>query len=92
MFVNLHTLPAGQHMYTLFLTTDPEGTPGDDLIVEEVDFVAPSNWSLAGVARKARKDGALDDYAPDARVVAVVDQSTGDVVQDLDGDLAEDLG
>lgn len=43
MFMNLDTLPAGKSLYTVHVTTDPEGTPRAQMGADEVDVVARSS-------------------------------------------------
>lgn len=96
MFVNLHTLPTGKSMYTAYVTTDPEGTPRDEMGADEVDIIAPSGvtWGTV-VSMGTIHDSIVDDaeppyadayireaYGPDSRVVGVVDQSAGEVIYD----------
>ena len=66
MFVNLHTLPAGRHMYTAFV-----GTPENH---DEVDFEGPANATAHQLARLAT-EAAAQDY-PGQTVIAVANQST----------------
>jgi hypothetical protein len=82
MWMNLHTLPAGQSMYTLAVTSDPVGTPEDAVEYDEVDVVAPRGASVAQIVAAADPDG-----YEHCRVVGVSNQSDGYVlVQDPDGD------
>lgn len=84
-FVSLHTLPPGQSLYTLAVTSQPVGTPTDALTYDEVDVLAPSSASLSAVLRSADL-GALG-YAG-CRVVGVLDQTAGTVLAEAwDGDL-----
>lgn len=82
MFVNLHSLPAGQHMYTAFLAHQDPGTdewePGD-----EIDFVASSrlNGAELAVAVLDTDDWELYDAA-ETRVAGIADQSTGEILLD----------
>jgi hypothetical protein len=87
MFVNLHNLPTGQSMYTLYLTMDPVGTPRDELCAEEIDVVASSRASVAEIIAAASAE--LEDYEPSIRIIGVVNQSDGYVMQDvaMTGDL-----
>ena len=79
MFVNLHALPYGQSMYTLFVTIDPEGTASNEMTLDELDVVAPRGASWGTVATQANL---VDEYGLDARVIGVVDQSAGEVIFD----------
>jgi hypothetical protein len=82
MWMNLHTLPAGQSMYTLAVTNQPAGTPADDLEYDEVDVVAPRRATVAQIVAAADLDG-----YEGCRVIGVSNQSDGYVlVQDPDGD------
>lgn len=86
MFTDLHTLPKGQSMFTLILTGDPAGTPREDLYTEEIDVVAPVRASVEDIIATAK--GELADYPADARIVAVADQSRGEMIAvAVDGDL-----
>lgn len=87
MYVNLHTLPAGQSMYTLHLTMDPQGTNRSDMSTEEVDIVAPRDLDAAGMMNRAETKQELKDLFGEpewleARLVGLVDQSEGYVVYD----------
>lgn len=83
MWVNLHTLPAGQRMYTVALTDQPVGTPSDELWYDEVDVVAPARIDAREVAERANLEG-----YEHCRVIGVSDQSDGYVLwEDKDGDL-----
>ena len=82
MFMNLHTLPAGQAMYTLAVTDAAVGTPRDQVEYDEVDVVAPARASVAEIIAAADLDG-----YEGCRVIGVVNQSDGYVVvEDPDGD------
>jgi hypothetical protein len=82
MWMNLHTLPAGQSMYTLAVTGDPVGTPKDEVEYDEVDVVAPRGASVAEIVAAADLDGYEGQ-----RVIGVSNQSDGYVMaQDVDGD------
>lgn len=89
MYVNLHTIPAGQAMYTLAVTSDPPPVTEHDndvFSVDEVDFVASTRLTSREVARRAQQAGALEGYEG-MRVVGVVNQSDGHLMwQDLAGD------
>jgi hypothetical protein len=71
MFMNLHTLPAGQSMYTLFVTTAEE----PNSYYEEIDVVASSRATKDQVIDAAA--GELADYEPGTRVIGISDQSSG---------------
>lgn len=75
MFVNLHTLPAGQHMYTVAVTMDPVGT--EDLGYDEVDVVASSRGTTQDILLAGAEH--LNDYVA-FRVLGIVDQSDGYVL------------
>lgn len=81
MFMNLHTLPTGKHMFTVAVTTDPLDTPRIHRWYDEVDVVAPQGSSSLEVIAAAKEQGLLADY-PDARIVGVVDQSDGYVLRE----------
>jgi hypothetical protein len=93
--MNLHALPAGTHMYTAYVTTDPEGTPRDEMGADEIDITAPAGSSWGVVVNDGLiHDTIVDDaetranqyipeaYGPDCRIVGVVDQSAGVVIYD----------
>ena len=81
MFMNLHTLPTGKHMFTLGVTTDPLDTPRIHRWYDEIDVVAPRNSTSTEVIAAAREQGLLEGYE-DARIVGVVDQSDGYVLRE----------
>lgn len=82
MFMNLDQLPAGQSMYTVYVTNDPAGTPRYDVCAEEVDVVTSSQADAADVVRAGLAE--IDDlYGPAIRIIGVVNQSTGFVVCDM---------
>lgn len=83
MWVNLHTLPAGQSMYTLAVTDQPNDTDPKDLSYDEVDVVAPSGAPVAEIIAAADLTG-----YEGCRVIGVANQSEGYVVVEItDGDL-----
>jgi hypothetical protein len=87
MWMNLDQVPAGQAMYTLAVTNQPVGTPKDDIVYDEVDYVASTRLTAREVVRRANDAGALEGYE-DARVIGVVNQSDGYVlIEDPEGDL-----
>lgn len=96
MWMNLDTLPAGKSMYTVYVTTDEEGTPRSQMCVEEIDVIAPSRSKWGAVVNdgsvhptgESASAYIIADYGLDSRVVGVVNQSTGTVVYDafLEGD------
>lgn len=78
MFVNLHTLPRGKHMFTFAVA--PAGlTPRQaDFYYDEVDLVADSNLTLDQLIRVGL-ESIPEDY-PGGAIYGVIDQSTGDVL------------
>lgn len=78
MFVNLHSLPAGVHMFTLAITDAPFDAPRSDVFYDEVDVVAPASLSPSALVRKMKEED-REAYAG-LRVIGVVDQSQGRVV------------
>lgn len=85
-YVNLHSLPADQRMYTLAVTRDPVDQPRDDRWFDEVDFVAPAGLDHDEVIAAARKAGALEAYGPEYRVVGAINQSEGlNMAEDWEG-------
>lgn len=93
MFMNLDTLPAGTSLFTVYVTTDPEGTNRSEIAADEVDVLAPSSSTWGQVCN----DGIVntlepgqhyanayihDAYGEDARILGVVNQSGGYVVFD----------
>ena len=88
MWVNLHSLPVGKSMYTIYLTTDPVGTPREHICVEEVDVIAASRASVAEVIEAAREE--IDGtYSSAMRIIGVSNESDGYVMADatMTGDL-----
>ena len=79
MFMNLHTLPAGQCMYTL-------GVSGPSWLgcYEEVDQIARQDLTAAEVVEVAASR-IRHLYGADAFVVGVADQSHGGVLFDVTG-------
>ena len=81
MNVNLHNLPPGKAMFTLYV-----GQPGEDS-VEEYAQVAPAQH-VAGLGYPASrvileaKDKLVELYGADVVVYGIVDQSNGDIVYD----------
>lgn len=84
MFVNLHSLPAGQSLYTVAVTAQPASTPDSDgWFYDEADVVAPARATVADVIAAADLSG----YEA-CRVVGVINQSDGYVVAERpNGDL-----
>ena len=90
MWMNLDQLPAGKHMYTVYVTLDPEGTPRNEMSADEVDVVAPSRATWGEVVNdgavhptgERSVDYLLEMYGAESRVIGVVDQSDGYVVYD----------
>ena len=85
MFVNLHNLPPGQSMFTLFIR--PSDEPEVELEwAEEVDIVtsnqAPGDHRLIAQVIEQAKEAILKDYGPKTEVLGLVDQSTGTVLFD----------
>ncbi len=71
-FVNLHELPVGQHMYTVFVS---DAEPGPEAWYEEIDVVASSSATREQIEAAAAEE--LSGYAPQTRVVGISDQSDG---------------
>lgn len=88
MWMNLDTLPAGKSMYTVYVTTDPEGTPRSKMGADEVDIVASSRATWGEVLSYGTANGVhaptflIDMYGEDHRIVGVVNQSDDYVVFD----------
>lgn len=92
MYMNMHLVPDGQSLYTVWVTLQPEGTPREECCAEEVDVIAPAcltSWRdilRAGVTNDPAATNAetyiRDTYEDGARVVGVVNQSTGGVTYD----------
>lgn len=81
MFTNLHKLPAGQHMYTIYLANKAERAADPIFFgVEEVDVTASAHATMKQIVTAA--DAELQDlYDMDAmEVIAVGDQSLGTFV------------
>lgn len=79
MYVNLHDLPSGLHLYTVAVTQDEPGTPRDEIAFEEVDIVASSRANVDQILDQLRASDDRDEYVG-SRVVHIADQSTGDVL------------
>jgi hypothetical protein len=75
VFVNLHTLPAGQHMYTAWVTYDPYGEVKD---ADEIDFIADARASVVILQGECASTRDYKVLYPDARIIGIVDQSTGE--------------
>lgn len=75
MFMNLDTLPAGQHMFTIAVTADEPGTHRADIFFDEIDVVAPSRATVDEIIALADTDGYEGQ-----RVLGVVDQSDAYIV------------
>lgn len=96
MWMNLDALPAGKSMYTVYVTTDPEGTPRSEMGADAVDIVASSSatWGSVCSYGTAHPSGEhaptyiIGLYGEDARIIGVVNQSDAYVVYDafLEGD------
>ncbi len=74
MFLNLHTLPASQSMYTAAIGTAEDG----HLECDEVDFVASRSASLEDLLLAA-VDAAAGDYDGQS-IVGLINQSDGFVI------------
>lgn len=73
MFMNLHTLPASQHLYTVAVTSQPVEAAGGDLFYDELDVVAPRYANTQDVLL-AITPLDRESYAGQ-RVIGVIDQS-----------------
>lgn len=76
-FMNLHTLPPGKHMYTAWVTYDPVGAIE---AADEIDFIASSRWDTDSLMRECAETREYRELYPDARIVAIADQSIGEKV------------
>lgn len=92
MFINLHNLPPGQSMFTLFIR--PSDEPEVELEwAEEVDLVtshvAPDNRHLAALVIEQAREELLSNYGPKTVVIGLVNQSIGQIIFDsrLDGQI-----
>lgn len=74
MFMNLHTLPADQAMFTLFLSPDKVKTK--DSFTEEIDVVAPRHSSRLEILKLTEQER-TQDYDPSLQVVGISNQSDG---------------
>lgn len=85
MFVNLHTLPPGLSMFTLFIRQSDEPVEGLEW-AEEVDLVtsnhASDNHRLIAQTIEQAREAILKDYGPKTEVVGLSDQSAGQVLFD----------
>lgn len=82
MYVNLHTLPNGQHMYTAYLgerQADGSVEAGDEL-----DFVASARLSIEDLEHALKADETYMNLYAVAKpvIVGIVDQSDGEIVLD----------
>lgn len=77
MFMNLHSLPAGQHMFTVAVTDCEPGTHRADMYFDEVDVVAPARSSADEVIAAADLSGYEGQ-----RILGVVDQTDAYVMLD----------
>ena len=82
MYVNLHTLPPGHHMFTLIVNL--KGTPIEE--AEEYDMVvavgATPPAEVVGEVIDTVRDDLVLCYGPTVEVVGVVDQSAGEIIFD----------
>lgn len=76
-FMNLHTLPAGQHMYTAWVTDEPKG---DVQAADEIDFVSSARWDADSLIRAAMDTREFKELYEGQRIVAIADQSIGEKV------------
>ena len=81
IFTNIDQVPAGKHMYTVYVTTDPRDTPRSQLGADEVDVVAPANAEWGVVVDQVASE-LVADYGVDSWVVGVVNQSRSVVIYD----------
>jgi hypothetical protein len=82
MWVNLHSIPVGQSMYTLYLTADPVGTPRDQVCAEEVDVITSSRATVAEVVEAAREE--IDaSYSSSMRIIGVSNESDAYIMADV---------
>lgn len=80
MYVNMHTLPPGYEMFTLYLNI--RGT--DIREVEEYDAVVPVHtgvheWVVGTVIEHVRDD-VVSLFGPNVQVMGMINQSTAEVV------------
>lgn len=76
MFMNLDTLPVGQHMFTVAVTDIEPGTVHRaDMYFDEVDVVAPSRSTVDEIIAAADLSGYEGQ-----RILGVVDQTDAYVV------------
>jgi hypothetical protein len=74
MWMNLHTLPAGQAMYAIAVTDEPLGTPAEHLYYDEIYVTTRAGASVDQVIAAAAAD--LAAY-PGCRIVGVSNQYDG---------------
>jgi hypothetical protein len=79
VFINLHNLPAGVHLYTLAITDAPFDTPRSELFYDEVDVLAPTRESSASALVRQMSAEDREAYAGQ-RCIGIVDQSVGRVI------------
>ena len=80
MYFNLHTLPAGQAMFTVHILQPGESYANS----EEVDVVCSdqteSDNRLVGQVLEAAREGIVKDYGPKTLVIGLVNQSSGHIL------------
>lgn len=90
MWTNLHTLPAGTSMYTLYVTTDPEGTNRSAMTCEEVDVTCERVNGTCWDAPNYGKVWPSGEHVPsylmevygDVRIIGIVNQTDGYIAWD----------
>lgn len=84
MHMNIDAVPAGTSLFDLAVTSQPVGTPKDDLFYDEVEVYAPRNATVSEIVRIADLEALGYEGC---RVIGVSNQSDGYVVvQDPNGD------
>jgi hypothetical protein len=81
MFINLHALPEGKALYTVWV--------GDAEDCDEYDIILPRNLSAGRVTEACRADAEFLSLYGTQAVIGVVDQSTGQVLRKPAGAQAE---
>lgn len=77
VFVNLHEVPPGCHMYTLYVTNCAISCRVEWRTADEIDVVASTNLSPLEIVEKV--DLKEQGYE-DCRVIGLVDQSIGEIL------------
>ena len=78
MYANLHLLPPGHFMFTVYVA--PKGTSFEG--VEQYDVVVEASGKVVDQVIDCIREGLVGAYGPTVEVVGMVNQSTGDILFD----------